>query len=313
MEIDLDTAADAFLNQAATEKGLSRHTLEAYGRDLRVFLQFMSEKGRRVPAEVARGDVVEYLDVLTKAGLAPSSRTRSLSAVRGLFKFCVHEGWIRTSPMRELRSARRGRPLPKLLGAAEIDTLIRSVDADDPLSLRDRAMYELMYACGLRVSELVKLETTRIRMREGYLTVVGKGSKERAVPVGRRALTAIRRYLVDGRAALDADGRSSLLFVRRGGKMLSRQGFWKKLGERALAAGLRRVSPHTLRHSFATHLLEGGADLRAVQMMLGHSDLSTTQIYTHVASGRLRRVHEEHHPRSKMRVGRAATPRKSED
>jgi len=140
-------------------------------------------------------------------------------------------------------------------------------------------------------------------VREGYLTVVGKGSKERAVPVGRRALVAVRRYLADGRTALDPAGRSPLLFVRAGGKGLSRQGFWKNLHQRALAAGLQRLSPHTLRHSFATHLLEGGADLRAVQMMLGHADLSTTQIYTHVASKRLRRVHEEHHPRGRMRVG----------
>ena len=167
-------------------------------------------------------------------------------------------------------------------------------------------MLELIYASGLRVSELVGLAATRVHAREGYLTVVGKGSKERAVPVGRRALTAIRRYLADGRPLLDPDGRSPLLFVRAGGKGLSRQGFWKKLHERALAAGLKRLSPHVLRHSFATHLLEGGADLRAVQMMLGHADLSTTQIYTHVASARLRRVHEEHHPRASMKVGGAA-------
>lgn len=312
MEIDLDTAADFFLNQAATEKGLSRHTLDAYGRDLRGFLLSVGERGRRTPADVTRGDIVEYLDGLTRAGLATTSRTRALSVVRGLFKFCVREGWIRASPMRDVRSARLTRSLPKQLAPAEIDALIRSVDGDDPLSLRDRAMYELMYASGLRVSEVVALETTRVRMREGYLTVVGKGSKERAVPVGRRALTAIQRYLLEGRTLLDPDQVSPLLFVRGRGKPLSRQGFWKRLGERAVAAGLRRVSPHSLRHSFATHLLEGGADLRAVQMMLGHADLATTQIYTHVASGRLRRVHDEHHPRSKMRTGPVASkPRKS--
>lgn len=302
MEVDLDIATDLFLQEAATEKGLSRHTLEAYGRDLRGFVEAMERLGRTRPSEVSRGDVLGYLEALAEAGLATSSRLRALSSVRGFFKYCHREGIVRSNPTREVMSAKRGRPLPKQLSPEEITTLIGSVDGSDPRSLRDRAMYELMYASGLRVSEIVGLATARVNLREGYLTVVGKGSKERAVPVGRRAVTALSRYLTDGRPALDREGRSPLLFVRAGGKPLSRQGFWKRLGERALAAGLRRVSPHALRHSFATHLLDGGADLRAVQMMLGHADLSTTQIYTHVASGRLRRVHEEHHPRSRMRV-----------
>jgi integrase/recombinase XerD len=299
---DLDSAADLFLAQAATERGLSRHTLDAYGRDLRGFVQVMLKSGRRVPSDVQRADVVAYLEALTDAGLATASRARALSTVRGFFKFCLREGIAQSNPTREVRSARRGRPIPKQLSPADIDSLISSIDGDDPLSLRDRAMYELVYATGLRVSELVEITTTRVNLREGYLTVVGKGSKERAVPIGRRAQMAIRRYLADGRPLLDPDGKSPRLFVRGRGKPLSRQGFWKRLGERALAAGIRRVSPHALRHSFATHLLDGGADLRAVQMMLGHADLSTTQIYTHVASGRLRRVHQEHHPRSRMNV-----------
>jgi integrase/recombinase XerD len=269
----------------------------------------MDRLGRRLPADVTRGDVVLYLDRLTRAGLAPSSRVRALSAVRGLFKYCLREGITKANPTRDVRSGRRARPIPKQLAPAEVDSLISSVDGNDARSLRDRAMYELLYASGLRVSELVGLATTRINLREGYLTVVGKGSKERAVPVGRRAVTAIRRYLADGRPVLDPEGRSPLLFVRTGGKRMTRQGFWKRLGERALTAGMRRVSPHVLRHSFATHLLDGGADLRAVQMMLGHSDLSTTQIYTHVASRRLRHVHTEHHPRSRMRVRGEAAPR----
>jgi integrase/recombinase XerD len=302
MDWDLDSAVDLFLGQVATEKGLARNTLEAYGRDLRSFVEEMDRLGRRRPADVGRGDVVRYLDRLTRDGLATSSRVRALSAVRGFFKYCLREGMTTANPTREVRSGRKGRPIPKQLAPAEVDALIASVDGDDARSLRDRAMYELLYASGLRVSELVGLAAARINLREGYLTVVGKGSKERAVPVGRRAVTAIRRYLADGRPLLDPQGRSPLLFVRTGGKPLTRQGFWKRLGERALAAGMRRVSPHVLRHSFATHLLDGGADLRAVQMMLGHSDLSTTQIYTHVASRRLRSVHTEHHPRSRMRV-----------
>jgi integrase/recombinase XerD len=309
MDCDLDSAVDLYLGQIATEKGLARNTLEAYGRDLRAFVEEMDRLGRQRPADVDRGDVVRYLDRLTRDGLATSSRVRALSAVRGFFKYCLREGMTSANPTRDVRSGRKGRPIPKQLAPAEVDRLIVSVDGDDPRSLRDRAMYELLYASGLRVSELVGLATTRVNLRDGYLTVVGKGSKERAVPVGRRAVTAIRRYLADGRATLDPAGKSALLFVRAGGKSLTRQGFWKRLGERALAAGIRRISPHVLRHSFATHLLDGGADLRAVQMMLGHSDLSTTQIYTHVASRRLRHVHTEHHPRSRMRVRGEGTQR----
>ncbi len=305
MADDLDSAVDLFLQQVATERGLARNTVEAYGRDLRVFADAMEKRGRKTAADVARGDVVDYLDRLTRAGLAPTSRVRALSAVRGLFKFCLREGLIAENPTRDVRSSRNSRRVPKQLAPGDVETLIASVSADDPLSLRDRAMLELLYASGLRVSELVGLPTSRLHAREGYLTVLGKGSKERAVPVGRRALAAVRRYLADGRPLLDPEGRSSLLFVRAGGKRLSRQGFWKKLQSRALAAGIARLSPHVLRHSFATHLLEGGADLRAVQMMLGHADLSTTQIYTHVASQRLRRIHEEHHPRGRMSVSGA--------
>jgi integrase/recombinase XerD len=309
MECDLDSAVDLFLGQVSTEKGLARNTLEAYGRDLRAFVEAMERLGRARAADIERGDIVRYLDHLTRAGLAASSRVRALSAVRGFFKYCLREGLASANPTREVRSGRKGRPIPKQLSPGDVDTLIASVDGDDPRSLRDRAMYELLYASGLRVSELVGLATTRVNLREGYLTVVGKGSKERAVPVGRRAVTAIRRYLADGRPVLDAEGKSPLLFVRTGGKSLTRQGFWKRIGERAVAAGIRRVSPHVLRHSFATHLLDGGADLRAVQMMLGHSDLSTTQIYTHVASRRLRQVHSQHHPRSRMRVRGEVAPR----
>lgn len=309
MEYDLDSAVDLYVGHISTEKGLARNTLEAYGRDLRAFVEEMERLGRRRPAEVERGDIVRYLDRLTRDGLATSSRVRALSAVRGFFKYCLREGMTTANPTREVRSGRKGRPIPKQLAPGEVDALIASVDSDDPRSLRDRAMYELLYASGLRVSELVGLSTTRINLREGYLTVVGKGSKERAVPVGRSAVTAIRRYLVDGRPLLDPQGSSALLFVGAGGKPLTRQGFWKRLGERALAAGIRRISPHVLRHSFATHLLDGGADLRAVQMMLGHSDLSTTQIYTHVASRRLRQVHSEHHPRSRMRLRRDSPQR----
>jgi integrase/recombinase XerD len=241
MDCDLDSAVDLFLGQVSTEKGLARNTLEAYGRDLRAFVEAMERLGRGRAADIERGDIVRYLDHLTRAGLAPSSRVRALSAVRGFFKYCLREGLASANPTREVRSGRKGRPIPKQLSPGEVDTLIASVDGDDPRSLRDRAMYELLYASGLRVSELVGLATTRVNLREGYLTVVGKGSKERAVPVGRRAVTAIRRY--PPTAARCSTQREEPASSCEPAASLSPGRVWKRLGERAVAAGIRRVSP----------------------------------------------------------------------
>jgi integrase/recombinase XerD len=300
--IELAPAIDRFMAHVAAERGLARNSIEAYGRDLRDFADVMEARRRSFADQVDREDLVAFLEHLVDRGLSASSRARTMSAVRGLFKYLVREGLIETSPLRELRSGRRQRPIPKQLAAAQIDRILEAARGNDPLAVRDRAMLELTYACGLRVSELVTLRAAKLNAREGFLSVVGKGSKERAIPVGRRALAAIRTYLAEARPILDPSGRAPELFVARGGRAITRQGFWKRVRQHARAAGLTDVSPHVFRHSFATHLLEGGADLRAVQMMLGHSDLSTTQVYTHVASKRLRDVHAQHHPRSRMRI-----------
>ncbi len=296
-------AADRYLDHLAAEKGLARNSLEAYGRDLRKFLCTMDELGRRVPGQVKRDDFVSFLDRLNKDGLSASSRARCLSAVRGFFKYLLAEGELAANPMRDLRSGRRGLRVPKQLSIADIKALLASICGDDPLACRDRAMVELLYGCGLRVSELLELEASRVNLRDGYLVVTGKGSKERAVPVGRAALKALRDYLHEARPKLAKMRSSAALFLGRNGRAMSRQGFWKRLGEHARRAGLGQVSPHVLRHSFATHLLEGGADLRSLQVMLGHADITSTQIYTHLAGKRLREVHREHHPRSRMHIG----------
>ena len=317
----LATAVDDYLDHLAAERGLARNSLEAYAADLRRFLAAMQASGRRLPAEVGRDDLVNWLESLTDAGLAPSSRARSLSAVRGFFKHLVREGGLAANPVRDLKPGRRGRPMPKFVSIDEFITLLaaaagqvgqgeaaarpsaRAAPADlEALVLRDRAMLELVYGSGLRVSEAVGLTAAGLHLDQGYLTVVGKGSKERAVPVGSKATAAIREYLAHSRPILDPSGRSRALFLGRGGKALTRQAFWKRLRLLSARAGLRSVSPHVLRHSFATHLVEGGADLRSVQLMLGHADITTTQIYTHVAAGRLSEVHRKHHPRSRMKV-----------
>jgi integrase/recombinase XerD len=298
----LDTAVDLFMSHVAAERGLARNTIDAYGRDMRCFGEEMNRRGRQAPADIGRDDIVAFLDSLDRRELAASSKARATSAVRGFFKFALREHMIETNPMRELRSGRQSRKIPRQLSIEDIELLLQATNGKDPVKMRDRAMLEMIYGSGLRVSEAVTLETSRVNVREGYLTVVGKGSKERAVPIGRRALSALRRYLEEARPLLDPTNSSPAMFVGRRGKGITRQGFWKRLRGYALAAGLVDVSPHVLRHSFATHLLEGGADLRSVQMMLGHADLSTTQIYTHVAGKHLRDVHTRHHPRGRMRI-----------
>ncbi|HYB97912.1 MAG TPA: site-specific tyrosine recombinase XerD [Candidatus Limnocylindrales bacterium] len=298
----LNAAADEYMDHLASEKGLARNSLDAYANDLRRFLAAMTKAGRTQADQVERDDLVMFLESLAEEGLAPSSRARCLSAVRGLFKFLVREGRLAVSPVRDLRPGRRSRPMPKYLSLEQILELLAAAAGNDALALRDRAMLELVYGCGLRVSELVGLTAAALHLSDGYLTVIGKGSKQRAVPIGSAALAALEEYLERGRPELDPLGRSHALFLGRGGRKLTRQGFWKRLTTLAARAGVERVSPHVLRHSFATHMLEGGADLRSVQLLLGHADITTTQIYTHVATARLQEVHKEHHPRSRMKL-----------
>jgi integrase/recombinase XerD len=301
MSLPLDAAVDGFLRHAAVERGLSPRTLEAYGRDLARFARFAAEQGVRDAGALERRHLTGFLESLAEEGLAPRSRTRTLVAARRFVRFLLGTGRLARDPSEGVLGPRRTRSLPKVLRPDESAALLAAAAGDDPLALRDRAMLEVLYGGGLRVSELVGLPRSALDARAGLLRVFGKGRRERIVPLGEPALDAVARYLEAGRPALARGGRrpSEALFLSRRGAPMSRQNFFERLRAHALRAGIpaERVSPHVLRHAFATDLLEGGADLRAVQAMLGHADLATTQIYTHVSRGRLRELVDAHHPR----------------
>jgi len=294
----MDQYLDLFLNFLVVERGLASNTLEAYGRDLGRYLQFLQQAGLATPDAIGPADVLRFLAHLKQQGLSPRSRARALVALRVFHKFLLQEGYAAGNPATRIEAPKSLSPLPKTLSEADVDRLLAAPVGDDPFALRDRAMFELLYATGLRVSELVGLKLADLHLEAGYLSAFGKRSKQRLVPMGELAIAAIRRYLGSGRPGLDRGEGGEVLFLNRSGGGLTRQGFWKIIKRRALEAGiLKNITPHTLRHSFATHLLENGADLRSVQTMLGHADISTTQIYTHVTRERLRRLHEQHHPR----------------
>ena len=288
----------AFLNYLRVEKGLSENTIRAYRRDIEEFGAFVRERNLAA-AEVRRREVVDFLASLYHRRLDSRSVARHLVTIRQFFRFLLVEEQIAEDPAANIESPRIRRSLPDFLSLEEVDRLLRMPDTSTPAGLRDQAMIELMYSAGLRVSELCGLRVSDIDMAVGCLRCIGKGNKERLVPVGRRALDALRTYLRESRAKLLPDMDLPYLFVnRRRGKM-DRVTFWRLLGAYGRKAGLRKaLTPHMLRHSFATHLLDGGADLRSVQMMLGHSDISTTQIYTHVVDERLKKVYKAHHPRA---------------
>jgi len=292
--IALGTAVDMYVDHLAAEKGLAINTVEAYSRDLRAFLSGLREGATSDAAGITREDAVAHLERMSRRGNAASSRNRALSALRGLFAYLSAEGWLERNPIRDLSPAKKTSILPRPLSVADINRLLAETAGDDPSSLRDRVMLELAYGCGLRVSELAGLQKAGVDLSRGVVTVTGKGAKQRSVPMGSEAVRALQRYL-------PVAGDSRYVFPGRKSGSVSRQALWKRLKAVALRAGVAAVRPHLLRHSFATHLLEGGADLRSVQMMLGHADLSTTQVYTHVAGRRLREVHEKHHPRSGKR------------
>lgn len=296
----LDRSVDAYLAYLATTRGLSRNTLDAYGRDLAALASFLTARGRGDPRAVDGEDLVDYLGWLRDQSLAPASVARRLSAARGWLRFLETSGVLRRSPAATVRSSRLPRRLPRPWTREDVRRLL-DASFEGPGGARDRAMLETLYGAGLRVSELVSLRIAQLNLEAGYLVVMGKGNKERPVPLGVPARDALREYLDGARAALLRGRSSPHVFVTPRGRAMSRQGFWKLLRRRALALGLPPVSPHRLRHSFATHLLEGGADLRAVQAMLGHADISTTQIYTEVARAKLRELHRRFHPRSRRR------------
>jgi integrase/recombinase XerD len=294
-----DGAIADFLAALQSEQGASRNTVAAYGRDLRDLAARLRRAGRSL-ADASPEDVIDWMEALRKAGRRPSTVARRLAAARGFFRHLGQEGQARQDPTEHIERPRLPRPLPKTLSPQAAAALVESPDVSTPRGLRDRALFELLYASGLRATECLGLATGDVNLNAGYVQCVGKARKERIVPVGEEALVWIRRYLSEARPRLLRGRRDSgRLFLSPRGGGLTRQALWKMIRRAARTAGIRgRVSPHTLRHCFASHLLEGGADLRAVQTMLGHADISTTQIYTHLPSAAIQAMYRKFHPRA---------------
>ena len=289
---------DLFLEHLVVERGLAQNSLEAYRRDLARYSAHLTARGRQVTS-LDRAEVPRYLLALREAGLSPRSVARHLSSIRQFHRFLVREGHASEDPTSHLESPRPWRRLPKVLSSDEVERLLAPGQPTTPQGLRDRAMLEVLYASGLRVSELVGLRLADLNLAGGILRVLGKGNKERLVPMGDTAVESLRVYLADGRPKLERRRASPHLFLGRHGRGLTRQMFWQLLKRYVRAAGITKpVTPHTLRHSFATHLLERGADLRSVQLMLGHADIGTTQIYTHLTRAHLKAIYDKHHPRA---------------
>jgi integrase/recombinase XerD len=295
----LDTAVQQFLDHAKVERELTPATVAAYGSDLAAFTRFSAARGVLLAKEVRAIDILEHLVQLTQDGLSARSQARRLVALRQFFRFLKSERVCDTNPTEDIDLPRFGRKLPDFLSVDEVDRLMAAPDRRTHRGLRDAAMLETLYASGLRVSELVRLRLRDVNFDAGYLVAFGKGRKERLVPVGEVAIQGLRIYVETGRAAFIRGRASDTMFLTHRGRSMTRQGFWKLLGRYAVVAGIRkRISPHKLRHSFATHLVERGADLRAVQAMLGHADIGTTEIYTHMSRAHLRSVYDRFHPRA---------------
>ena len=289
---------DLFISYLAVEKGLSLNTQEAYSHDLARYLDFLDRQGSRSPDSVKPSDIAAFLGWLKDEAIAPRSRARCLSAIRMFHKFLMIESYTDNNPASIIEAPRTLHKLPEFLTSQEIEALFAACSGTSGENLRDLAMLELLYATGLRVSELVNLKLREVNLDAGYLMTLGKGNKERLVPIGESACQRVGVYLGAVRYRLDPGGKNIFLFLSRLGNAMSRQAFWNIIKKRSQLAGIKKnISPHTLRHSFATHLLENGADLRSVQIMLGHADLSSTQIYTHVTRERLKRLHQQIHPR----------------
>jgi integrase/recombinase XerD len=288
---------EQFTDALWMERGLSRNTLTAYRNDLAGLAGWLLKQGKTL-LTAQRQDLLGYLSDRVHAGAKPRTTARMLSSMRRFYRYLIREGQLREDPSVRIDTPRIGRPLPDSLSETEVEALLAAPDESDTLGIRDRAMLELLYACGLRVSELVGMTTDQASLTQGVVRLVGKGSKERLVPLGEEAIEWLQYYLDESRAELAGESSAKQLFITRRGKGMTRQAFWYRIKHYAVKAGINKpLSPHTLRHAFATHLLNHGADLRVVQMLLGHSDLSTTQIYTHVARERLKDLHAKHHPR----------------
>ena len=292
-----DPLIDRFLDALWLEKGLSDNTRGAYRSDLALFNGWLQERGIAV-ASAGRELILDHLAWRLEQGYKPRSTARLLSGLRGFYRYLLRENLIAVDPTLQVDMPQLGRPLPKSLSEADVEALLAAPDLSEAIVQRDRAMLEVLYACGLRVTELISLTLEQVNLRQGVLRVMGKGSKERLVPMGEEAIVRVERYMRDARHELLGGRPSDVLFPSQRGEQMTRQTFWHRIKHQARVAGIdKSLSPHTLRHAFATHLLNHGADLRVVQMLLGHSDLSTTQIYTHVARARLQDLHALHHPR----------------
>jgi len=295
----LNQLIDSFLTYLTAVKGLSKNTLESYGRDILKLAVFLEGKDITRIDQVGYKHILDFLTYLKEQGLNTRSTSRTLISVRQFFKFLLAEKFIESDPTFLIRTPKIKRGLPETLSLEDVEKLLSSPDESSPEGIRDKSMLEVLYATGIRVSELVELGLNDVNFDLGYIIAYGKGSKQRIVPIGEKAKIKLREYLDTSRPKLLKSRTSPHLFVTRLGRKMTRQGFWKIIKAYSRKSGLtKKISPHTLRHSFATHLLERGADLRAIQVMLGHSDISTTQIYTHVERERLKEVHKKYHPRS---------------
>ena len=292
--MDIDKTAEEFLKYIKAELGLSRNTASSYDEDLKNFFGYLKRNNISSPR---RQDITAYLLELKRQGFSPSTISRRLSAVKGYFRYMLNEGLIKANPTAGMKSPRKWAEIPGALSSADVNSLLSAPDTKKKAGMRDAAILELLYATGMRISEVCGLKTADVNFDAGFLRCMGKGSKERIIPVGGKALESIKLYMEKARAHYARGGARELFITRLGGKF-TRQGLWKIVKKHALKAGIREnMTPHMLRHSFATHLLERGADLRSVQEMLGHSSISTTQIYTHVNGARLKKIHSRFHPR----------------
>ncbi|KPY96834.1 Tyrosine recombinase XerD [Pseudomonas tremae] len=288
---------DRFLDALWLEKGLSDNTRDSYRSDLALFNGWLQERNVDLPV-AGREVILDHLAWRVENAYKPRSTARFLSGARGFYRYLLREKLIAVDPTLQIDMPQLGKPLPKSLSEADVEALLAAPDLSEPIGERDRAMLEVLYACGLRVTELISLTLEQVNLRQGVLRVMGKGSKERLVPMGEEAIVWVERYMRGARDELLGGKPSDVLFPSTRGDQMTRQTFWHRIKHQATVAGIgKSLSPHTLRHAFATHLLNHGADLRVVQMLLGHSDLSTTQIYTHVARARLQEMHAKHHPR----------------
>jgi integrase/recombinase XerD len=291
-----DQLLDQFINHIKVERGLAANTILAYNHDLMGFFEFLKRRGVS-PIQVNQDDLLSFI-AEKKTQLSPRSLVRNLVSIRMFYRFLVIEGKIDSNPARLMGIPKMYRYLPDILSRDEVEALLLQPDIQTVLGKRDKAILELLYATGLRVTELISLKMIDINLEVGFIRTIGKGSKERIIPMGTKAMDSLKEYLTDSRPSFPKKEEFSYIFLNSRGRPMTRQGLWKIIKSYALKAGITKtVTPHTVRHSFATHLLEGGADLRSIQIMLGHSDISTTQIYTHIARERLKEIHERYHPR----------------